>query len=743
MSKDVFGNHRNNTIIIVILFALFVSVIYLPKTIWDYENELKDESHFRMRTINRAEKLHYQLAKTYTTNTENLIALVNGVRDSLLAAENDTSYNYYGDQLIALPGKSISVDYSDNYIDYYNELHLKLFKLLKPNHYMEPTSINLFLDSIKTLFDAGGYTGEQTIELDSTALSFNVSDKYDILYQNINTSMFNALTNSYTKYPNFSNPLVNAVMDSIRTNPDLSGRVEFTDIYDESVRIDFIIPFKFEDNLEKTRLALKKHFIVDSYDSSTYGDTLYEMALSEFMIQNDTLDVMPEGFTLIYTDSSSEDINIPVEVKVDDMAAALAKRRNELYTMLTGYSEPSVFIANEIINVALDSLSSPNVGIDSIHYDIDLTDAVFSINIHNSIAEYYNKVSLDQAYYQTNVNLSELDWNSSAVQVVEFVAESLKKKPDFANWQIVEAETDTFNVDVFEEFLRNYDDMNIKLYEKLTGEFTNIHDHAYNVVSLAEHYAGVDSLDWSGAQVIEILPDTIPVLVFPTYLAEYDTTFTVMRDTVAQVDDSTFSGVWYRHKLGVTQEFQLESLGFLKATDNSRFVYDFEGTDSVRALNVLEKSDTARVEKVFSGMDTYVMIFNDDSLMENLYLITDEFAEFDSIQIDSLNVVSDEFVVDYKEKDLFMSKDSFGGWQDTLVAKKYQKQQLFSHYSLAPEHARCSVTDIPFRITVRNNVNLSIESPITTPVETNRFLFFTQMDSSHGSIHDGEESWSK
>ncbi|NQV15737.1 hypothetical protein HQ531_09805 [bacterium] len=743
MIKDVFDSHRNNTIIILVLVALFISVIYFPKSIWEYEAELKDESHFRMQTINLAEKLHYQLAKSYTTDTEALLAVVNGVRDSILLAENDTSYDYYGNQRVALPGKTIPVNYSDDYIDYYNELHLQLFKLLEPNHFMDANSVDHILDTIKTLFDAGNYIGEQTLELDSVSLSFNVSDKYHILYQNINTSMFNALTNSYTKYPNFSNPLVNAVMDSIGLNPELSGRVDFTGVYDSPVRVDFIIPFTFEENLEKTRLALKKHFVIDSYDSATYGDTLYEMALSEFLVQNDTLEFMPESLTLMYTDTSSEKIAIPVGVKFEDMEAALTKRRNTLYTMLTGYSEPSAHIAKEIIKVALDSLASAGVGIDSIHYDIDLTDAVFSINMHNNILDYFNKVSLDQAYYKTAVNLSNLDWNKAAVEVVEFVAATLKKKSDFKNWQIVEAETDTFNINIFEDFMRVYDDMNLKLYEKLTGKFTNIHNYAFEVLSLAGHFAGIDSLAWSGEQELVMAPDTIPVNVFITFMAEYDTTFTIMRDTVAQLNDSTFSGVWYRHKLGVTQEFSLDSLEFLSLGDNSKYIYDFGGTDSVRSINIIEKSDTARVEKVYFGMDTYILTFSDDSLMENLYRITDEFSIYDSIQIDSLNVVSDEFVVDDKEKDLFMSKDSFGGWQDTLISKKYEKIQLFSHYLFNPEHTRCSVTDIPFRVTVRNNVNLSIESPITSPIKTNRYLFFSQIDSSHGSIHDGEESWAE
>ncbi len=743
MSKDFFANHRTNSIIIVVLLILFISVIYLPKTIWDYEAQLRDEARFRMNSVSLAEKLHYQLAKRYTTDSEQLLLVVNSVRDSLLAAAADSNYSYYGAQKIPMDAKSVKVNYSDDYKKLYNQLHLDLFKSLEPNHNLSAKSVKTLLDSIRTLFDTQNYVGEQTMEIDSIALSFNVSDKFDILYQNIKTSMFNALTTSYTKYPSFSNPLVDAVMDSIKMNPQLSGRTEFSDIYDGAVRIDFIVPTTFEEHLGKSLEAYKKQFVLDAYDSATYGDTLYDMALSEFLTLQDTLDMIPEVMTLMYMDTSGIDIEIPVTVKVSDMEGAIAKRRNNLYKRLTGYSEPSPFIAEQVIAVAIDSMDSPNAGLDSIHLDVDLTDAVFNINVHKNITEYFNKVSLEQAYYKTSVNLSDLDWEKAAVEVVEYVGDRLIKKSDFLNWQVVEVESDTFNVNIYDEFLRKYDDMNIKLAQALSGEYTNIHDYARTLVMKAEGFANIDTLDWSGEQVIEFPADTILIDVFPTYLSEYDTTFTIARDTVIQIDDSTFNGVWYRGKMAVSQEFSLDSLPFLKPLPNSAYRYDFGGTDSVISLNILEKSDTARVERVYYGMNEYVMVFAGDSLLENLYLIYPDYGEDDSTQIDSLNIVSDEFVSGESEKDLFMTKDSFGGWLDTTVKKKYVKRQLFSKYLFAPELTRCTVTDLPYRITVRNNVNLSIESPIEHPIKTRRYLFFTQIDSTHGSLVDGEESWAK
>jgi len=743
VSKQYLSNHRTNTVIIIVLIALFISVIYIPKTIWDYEAKLRDESRFRMNTVSLAERLHYQLAKSYTTDSEQLLKVVNSVRDSLLAAQNDSNYSYYGMQSIPLPGKSFPVNYTDEYLNLYTKLHLELFKKLEPSHHTDPLTVYQILDTIKTRFNGGDFVGEQTLEIDSIPLTFNVSEKYDILYQNIKTAMFNYLTTSYTRYPEFSNPLVDAVLDSIEKNPELSGRTDFAGIYDGSVKIDFIIPSKFKENLTTTKNAFKKLFVMDAYDSTTYGDTLYDMALAEFTILHDTLGYVPESLTLMYTDTSVSEVIIPVEVKVRDMEAAIATRRNKLYTMLTGYSAPSVFIAEHIIGVAIDSMDSPTAGMDSIHLNIDLTDAVFNINIHKNISELFHKVSLEQAYYKTMVNLRDLDWDQAAIDVVESVGRKLQKKSDFKKWQIVGVESDTFFVNIPDQFLRMYDNMNIALFEKLTGVPNNIYDLAYKIVSEAHHLANVDTLDWNGSQVIEIEPDTILVDVFPTYLSEYDTTFTIARDTVVQMDDSSFNGVWFRNLVGVIQELSFDSLKFLEPVANSRYKYNFHGTDSVLSLNILEKSDTARVEKVFYGMGTYIMLFGEDSLMENLYRIADMYTADDSIQIDSLSVVSEEFIAGTLEKHLFMSKDSFGGWLDTLVSNKYVKKQLYSHYHFSEKHTRCSVTDIPFRITVRNNVNLAIESPIKAPIEKRRYLFFSQVDSSHGSIVDGEESWSK
>ena len=190
-------------------------------------------------------------------------------------------------------------------------------------------------------------------------------------------------------------------------------------------------------------------------------------------------------------------------------------------------------------------------------------------------------------------------------------------------------------------------------------------------------------------------------------------------------------------------EFEEHGLNPFIAQANGKEMYNSAIADSLRPLNVLEKGDSSRVEKVFFGDNSYVMIFSEDSLMEQVYRITQPWDILDSIPVDSLSVVSEAFVVGDQEKFLYSDKDSFGGWQDTVVKKKYVKRQLFSHYRFTEEHTYCPVTTLPYRVTVRNNVNLTVESPIRKPIETGRYVFFTQVDSSHGRIEGGEMSWVK
>jgi len=817
VAKDFFSNHRTNTIIIGVLILLFISVIYFPKTVWDDEVALRDDARYRMNSITQAEKLFYILSRSYTNDLDLLHDMVNDVRDSVRLAAEDTNFTYAGYQNYIVPGRSVDVNYTEAYKEAYLKAHQELLAELSPNHYMPPEQISVLLDTIATLYEAGGYTGPQTIELDSlTSISFTVPDRYDIIYQNIKTLMFNALTGSFTPYADFANPLVDAVLDSIEKDPMLSGRIDFTGIYTEQVTIDFIIPFDYEKRKQKELLKFKKNLSISPVDSMQHGDTLYAVALDTFLAISDTSEVSPEQFEFTYwytpaadttledpaevmdemsaesddleeyadesveesieesvTDSAAMDTMaevvepemptdsaeleiaaepvsmepeqvaaiILVEVNVDEMELAKNAFRNSIYTALTGYSEPSADIAEMIIGIAMDSLvANPDIA-DSIHASLDISESVFTINVHRNIPDFHNKISRENAYFKLNANLSDLSWDTAAVEVVEFVADTLQSRGEFMEWQVVKVATDTFYVNVKESYLRHYDNMNMALYELLTGEFNNVHTYANAVVLRAEELAGIDSLEFSGEQVIEFMSDTMRIFVPEEYLMLYDSTFVTYRDTVVQVDDSTFTGVWERGFIVTTPIEEWDSLIFIYQTESANQAYRFEDADSVRDINIREKADTSLAEKAFMHGDQYIVTFNRDSLAESVNRILGEFEVTDSIVVDSLNVISPEYVVGTEEKPFLAEKDSFGGWVDTLVAKKYTKVPLVSSFDYIEDFNYCTVTGLPYRVTIRNNVNLTVESPIIGEIKTNRYLFFTQVDSSHGRIVDGEPSW--
>jgi hypothetical protein len=223
----------------------------------------------------------------------------------------------------------------------------------------------------------------------------------------------------------------------------------------------------------------------------------------------------------------------------------------------------------------------------------------------------------------------------------------------------------------------------------------------------------------------------------------YDSTFVSYRDTVVQVDDSTFTGVFDRGKLAVTSVDTWDSLSFIQPTASGLYAYRSELADSLRDINVREKPDTSLAEKAFLMGDMYVVTFTRDSLAQSLHRIVRYFEETDSIVVDSLNVISPELVAGEQEKPFIARKDSFGGWLDTTVAKRYDKIKLVDSYPYEKIFNTCTVTELPFRVTIRNNVNLTIESPIYEEIKSRRYLFFTQVDSSHGRIVDGEPSWAK
>jgi len=740
VAKDIFGNHKVNTAIIIVLAFMFVSVIYFPDRIWRHERELRDIARFRMEAINQGEKLFYILTEEYTTRPDILFHVVNASRDSALERLGDSNATFPETLRYVFPGKQLTIKYTPEYRQKYVEEHVALFKKLKPNHYFPPEQAKAFIETVKVYFDRGNFVGEQSVRLGKDSLRFTVPDKYDILYQNGKFRMFNVLTGSATEDPGFANPLVNAVLDSLERNPDLSGEVVFTGLYHEPITFSYTVPDNFSQLLERSKTQLKKFFKIDPLDSLAYGDTLYSIALEKFF----TFDSIPEQFEITYRDTTGDTVIVNVPVDMEGMQDGLDKRRNTLYKALSGgYREPNPIIAQKIIDAVKDSLASDSVFIGTHKITLDLSEIPFKIRIDRTIP--LNQIQINKDMYtrlepwKIGVNL-----DSVAVEAVEYVADTLMKSRDFKDWQIYAAEGDSLNLFIPEDFLRMYDDMNLRLYKALTGEYTNIHDYAYNVIRKVEALAQQDSGSYFGEHVLDIPADTIVARVGSDYPEVYDSTFVVYKDTVVQLPDSSFYGVWFRLQRYAVPVEQPDTLPFVKAVDGQLY-YNFHQADSTQDFMVFELRDK-RHEKAFWGDNRYLVSFNNDSTLDAVFLLISDTTGADSALQASwkpFTVVSPEFVVGPEEKSLIMAKDSFYAWVDTVVALKYRKIQIKKPYKFANELKYCPVTGLPFRITVRYMVNLRIESPIEEKVTFRRYLFFTEVDTNHGYIQDGEPSWSK
>ncbi|MFH1851749.1 MAG: hypothetical protein ABIA75_05325 [Candidatus Neomarinimicrobiota bacterium] len=79
--------------------------IYVPRAIWDTEEELQQTSRFRMQNIYEVEDFYHQLKGEYSSDPLWALNVVNAIRDSLTA---DTTF--LEDQVLNLAGKSINVN---------------------------------------------------------------------------------------------------------------------------------------------------------------------------------------------------------------------------------------------------------------------------------------------------------------------------------------------------------------------------------------------------------------------------------------------------------------------------------------------------------------------------------------------------------------------------------------------------------------------------------------------------------
>ena len=95
-------------IILSILVMLFM--VYIPKSIWDEEVEIRNEARHRMLAISNAQAFYKELTGTYTMDGEHLFLLVEAAMDSLLADSL-----FLGERTINLESGDYQVNLEEGY----------------------------------------------------------------------------------------------------------------------------------------------------------------------------------------------------------------------------------------------------------------------------------------------------------------------------------------------------------------------------------------------------------------------------------------------------------------------------------------------------------------------------------------------------------------------------------------------------------------------------------------------------
>ena len=109
-------NKRKNRIFadglefIIIFSMIFMLIsIYVPRAIWDEEEEIEKISRFRMENVFNVEDFYHQLNGEYSADPIWAMTVVNAIRDSLTADST-----YLNEQVLKLSGQLVNVNIPAN-----------------------------------------------------------------------------------------------------------------------------------------------------------------------------------------------------------------------------------------------------------------------------------------------------------------------------------------------------------------------------------------------------------------------------------------------------------------------------------------------------------------------------------------------------------------------------------------------------------------------------------------------------
>ncbi|MEE9166058.1 MAG: hypothetical protein V3U24_01130 [Candidatus Neomarinimicrobiota bacterium] len=95
---------------ILVAMLVFMAVIYIPRSIWDEENEIRDESRFRMENVYDILSFFETLTGDRTADPLLALRVINAARDSLTADST-----FLGPRHIILDGENVLVDMYSGY----------------------------------------------------------------------------------------------------------------------------------------------------------------------------------------------------------------------------------------------------------------------------------------------------------------------------------------------------------------------------------------------------------------------------------------------------------------------------------------------------------------------------------------------------------------------------------------------------------------------------------------------------
>ena len=166
--------------LILLSIMLLLLIVYIPSSIWIEEKKDRDESRFRMKAISNASEFYKELKGSYSTNGEEIFALVEAAIDSLYADSL-----FIGEQKISTNSMLHNITIEKGF-DYRADTTFSIAEKIKISVIDTIYMISEFTDSTdRTILDTT-YVNSKSIEgrkktkLFNEVISMEINDRVEI-----------------------------------------------------------------------------------------------------------------------------------------------------------------------------------------------------------------------------------------------------------------------------------------------------------------------------------------------------------------------------------------------------------------------------------------------------------------------------------------------------------------------------------------------------------------------------------